>query len=68
MQQQSDLKSFEIAHRITPGQGVLWLNVQRVFHGGPQLALFAVITVLLGIAEEQMLPLDLPAPGEFLRW
>ena len=68
MQRQSDLKGFEIAHRIAPGPGVLRFNVQRVFHCGPQLVLFAVITALLGITEGQMLRLDPPAPGEFLRW
>ena len=68
MQRQGDLKGFEIAHRIAPGPGVLWFNVQRVFHCSPQLVLFAVITALLGITEGQMLRLDPPAPGEFLRW
>ena len=68
MQRQGDLKGFEIAYRVAPGPGVLRLNVQRVFHCGPQLVLFAVIAALLAITEGQMLRLDPPAPGEFLRW
>ena len=68
MQRQGDLKGFEIAHRIAPGPGVLRLNIQSVFHCSPQLMLFAIMTAFLGIAERQMLRLDPPAPGKFLRW